>query len=854
MSDLHTALSRYYEFSSFRPGQEEAIRSLLAGDHTLVVMPTGAGKSLVYQLAALCLPQPAVTLVISPLIALMKDQVDSLRRRAIPATYINSSLPAGEQSRRLHAVATGTYRLIYVAPERLRSTQLQQILRQLAIGLLVIDEAHCISHWGHDFRPDYRRIAQARHEMGQPLTVALTATATKLVQDDIVTLLGMPDAKRIVTGFNRPNLSFEVVYAADEAAKQQVLVEQLQDMGRHHLNGTAIIYVGTRREAEEVAEFVATTVGVTTRSYHAGLPPEQRTAIQDTFLTGTLPVVVATNAFGMGIDRPDVRLVIHYTVPGTLEAYYQEAGRAGRDGQPARAVLLYAPQDRLLQQWFIEKGMLSFDDLRQLYQVLSRSNQAKLHMSLEHLAQMARLDAMKARMGLAHLERAHVIQQAGDEGGQMHISLAPWDANAVAAIAETLERYAQHRQHQLDQMTDYAEADGCRRRILLNYFSDNSPADAARCCDNCLARASQVSSSVRHDVHTLSRAERAALIILDTVHRLPWNVGRRRIAEILKGSHAKEMTETYRKQHYYGRFGEFTGKAIEQMIGSLITQGYLKIVGGDMPVVALSERGRHALHERAPIPLELPGEHADSGSSGRSRKQRGMSSGSTVEETAALLQQGLCPAEIAAERGLTERTIFNHLGDLISAGKVELAAVVSDEIVAQVRAVIDKIDDLSRLAPLKELLPDAISYGELRCVVEAVKRERNSPVNSLALHTSSSTVDDDDIVQRVVDLGEAGSSSAVPELVEALAHTNGNVRRLAASALGKIGDRRAVAPLLKLLEHESQPQVRQYAVKALGKIGDPQAKTVLQSIAQDEHEMYYTRKSALVALERLARN
>jgi ATP-dependent DNA helicase RecQ len=720
VSDLQNTLSRFFGFSAFRPGQEVAIRSLLAGEHTLVVMPTGAGKSLIYQLAALCLPEPAVTLVISPLIALMKDQVDSLNRYGIPATYINSTLPAGEQSRRLQAIASGTYRLVYVAPERLRSVPFQQALRQIAVGLFVVDEAHCISHWGHDFRPDYRRIAQARAEMGQPLTVALTATATTLVQDDIAALLTIPDARRIVTGFNRPNLSFEVLYASDVASKQQLLAGLLHELAQPQTTGTAIVYVGTRREAVEVAAFVSEVVGINASYYHAGLPAGQRSAIQDNFLMGELPVVVATNAFGMGIDRPDVRLVVHYNLPGTLEAYYQEAGRAGRDGLPARAVLLYSPQDRLLQQWFIERGMTSFDELQSLYRALGRMEGTAVQTTLEQLAGTTRLDPLKARVGLAHLERAELIRQTGNEGAQMHLTLAPWDATAVTAITTALDEYTRHRQSQLDQMTDYAEADACRRHILLRYFSDDGPADAERCCDNCLV--AQAPTPAPRDLNTLPRSERAALIILDTVRRLPWNVGRRRISDILKASRAKGMTEVYQQQTYYGRFAEFSRKAIEEMIEQLITQGYLKIVGGDIPVVTLTQRGRQALQARAPIALELPGTSGNAETSGGKRKRYAQSH--TADETEVLLRQGMSPADIAAERELTERTIFQHLAFLVGEGRIDLAAVVAETVVTQVRAVADEVGDLSRLKPLKERLPDEISYEELRCVVEDLKRQR----------------------------------------------------------------------------------------------------------------------------------
>ncbi|MCX6376814.1 MAG: RecQ family ATP-dependent DNA helicase, partial [Armatimonadetes bacterium] len=311
-ADLDTALRTSFGFSAFRPGQAEAIRSLLGGRHTLVVMPTGAGKSLVYQLAAL--QRPGVTLVISPLIALMQDQVTSLVRRRIPATFINSTLALPEQNRRLECLACGEYRLVYVAPERLRNAPFLDALSRVNVEFLAVDEAHCISQWGHDFRPDYLQIGSARARMKNPVTAALTATATPRVQDDIVRLLDLESAERIITGFNRPNLCFEVRYAPDVPSKFQVLKELLADLD----GGAAIVYVGTRRDAEEVAEFARNVVGVNAGYYHGGLDAEIRTSVQNQFLAGDLPVVVATNAFGMGIDRADVRLVVHHTVPGTL--------------------------------------------------------------------------------------------------------------------------------------------------------------------------------------------------------------------------------------------------------------------------------------------------------------------------------------------------------------------------------------------------------------------------------------------------------------------------------------------------------------------------------------------------------
>ncbi len=613
------ALHTLFGFTTFRPGQEQAITSLLDGQHTLVVMPTGAGKSLIYQLTAMCLPQPATTIVISPLIALMKDQVDSLNRRDIPATYINSSQSTSEQSRRMHAVLSGDYRLLYISPERLRSIQFQHTLRRLTIGLLVIDEAHCISHWGHDFRPDYRRIAQARADMGNPLTVALTATATTLVQDDIVELLTIPSAQRVVTGFNRPNLSFEVSYASESASKIHLLKTALQDFNTndndatHAPTGAAIIYTGTRRDAEEIAAFVSNDMHLRASYYHAGLESDQRTAIQEAFIKGTLPVVVATNAFGMGIDRADVRIVVHYNIPGTLEAYYQEAGRAGRDGKPAQAILLYSPQDRILQQSFIKKNAASFDNLQRLYHALAASKEREVQTTMEYLASMTRLDIAKVRIGLAHLERANIIKQTGDEGTSIHVFLERWDNSAVQTVTASVDAYNRHRQLQLDQITDYAEADSCRRHILLHYFSDHSTAEAERCCDNCLAQQHPPPDS--QDAASLSRSERAALVILDTLKRLKYGIGRKRLAEVLKGSQSKAMTPYYRNHTYYGRFAEFLLRDIEEMIEQLVLMGYLKIVGRDIPVLSLSHQGYVALKARVAIPLSLPGARATAGAS-----------------------------------------------------------------------------------------------------------------------------------------------------------------------------------------------------------------------------------------------
>ncbi|HEY8391232.1 MAG TPA: DNA helicase RecQ [Capillibacterium sp.] len=339
-------LRKYYGYQTFRPGQARVIKSILQGSDTLAIMPTGAGKSICFQIPALLFD--GVTFVVSPLISLMKDQVDTLASLGIPASFINSSLSAGEVGRRLAQTAAGAYKILYVAPERLLTPAFLEMVKDLEVPFLAIDEAHCVSQWGHDFRPSYRRIAAFVQKLARrPVVAAFTATATEEVQDDIIRLLALKEPNVYITGFDRSNLYYSVYRQVN---KKDFLLSYLAK--NPHESG--IVYAATRKEVDKIYALLQEK-GFPAGRYHAGLGEKERKAVQERFLRDDLQIMVATNAFGMGIDKPNIRYVIHYNLPKNMEAYYQEAGRAGRDGEPSACILLFSPQDVIIQKYLIEQ-------------------------------------------------------------------------------------------------------------------------------------------------------------------------------------------------------------------------------------------------------------------------------------------------------------------------------------------------------------------------------------------------------------------------------------------------------------------------------------------------------------------
>jgi ATP-dependent DNA helicase RecQ len=419
LDEARAALRARFGFPGFRPGQERAVASVLAGRDTLVVLPTGGGKSVCYQVPALLLP--GLTVVVSPLISLMKDQVDALTARGIPATFINSTLSAGEISHRMSSVTRGEVKLLYVAPERFDFGTTGDRLRDIGVSLLAIDEAHCISEWGHDFRPSYLRVAQVREKLGWPPAVALTATATPHVREDIVRQLRLADAETIITGFDRTNLHYHVVPTRTDSDKDDALIDIL----RKH-EGVGIVYASTRRNVEKVARTLE-SAGIKAAAYHAGLDDAHRHEVQEAFMNEDVRVIVATNAFGMGIDKPNVRVVIHHAMPGTLEAYYQEAGRAGRDGLHSDVFLLHAFPDRFTHEFFIKGAYPDRATVEQVYAKVVKLARASGEVQLEPATIAAALPGKvsdrEVESALRLLIQAGALRSDPESGGRVFVRL-----------------------------------------------------------------------------------------------------------------------------------------------------------------------------------------------------------------------------------------------------------------------------------------------------------------------------------------------------------------------------------------------------------------------------------------------
>jgi ATP-dependent DNA helicase RecQ len=479
---LEKALHELFGFRSFHPGQLDVITRVMNGEDTLAILATGAGKSLCYQLPALLLD--GTTIVVSPLIALMKDQLDMLSERGFKnVVALNSSLSDEQEAAAVQRIARGEIKIVYVTPEKLEDEAFIAILQKTHIPLFVVDEAHCISAWGHDFRPAYLALGQVIALLGKPTVLALTATATPAVREDILVQLGIPDTKTIVKGFDRPNLRYEVQRADSEAAK----LKALKELFTRGLEGTGIIYTATIKNALEVQKFLHDQLDLPAAVYHSKLQKNDRVSVQELFMGEAIRAVVATNAFGLGIDKPNIRFVIHYDLPGSVEAYTQEAGRAGRDGQTSRCILIYRMSDTRVQNYFLTGKYPDIEDVQKVFGTLEYFGGQDDGVSLADLRKISQLPLTKLKVVLALLKKAGFIEMRA----RSRYGLTP-DALKNRELVLNLTNYdtkKSYDQSKLAMMLQYAENRSCRRRFILNYFGEDYERDGCGACDNCLRAA-----------------------------------------------------------------------------------------------------------------------------------------------------------------------------------------------------------------------------------------------------------------------------------------------------------------------------------------------------------------------------
>jgi ATP-dependent DNA helicase RecQ len=701
----------HYGFDKFRPGQEQAIDAILDGKDVLVVMPTGGGKSLIYQLPALVLD--GVTIVISPLIALMKDQVDAMNRIGIPATFINSSISPDEAKERLGLVKKEFYKLLYIAPERFYNDEFIAALAEVNVKLFAVDEAHCISQWGHDFRPSYMKLRRAVDLCGRPPIAALTATATPEVKEDIIKQLQMLEPVKVITGFARPNLQFGVI-KANEAQKLQIIVDTVNSFP----DKCGIIYSGTRNKAEEITNQLLSN-GVDAVFYHAGMDPESRSWTQSNFIQGKTKVIVATNAFGLGIDKKDVRFVIHHDMPGTIEAYYQEAGRAGRDGQPSLCLMFFAPKDRFLREFFIKGDNPTPEMVLDVYDILTNYGTDRVFTTYAELKESLSDDAPDMAVGtcIKILENGGYISRSNEKTSAAFLRLL----NNFQMTCDFVSKKAKKQVEILNKLNtrfpqelfagwefDLEEVAGIidvEREALVRSINSWKKAGLAE----------YTPPKRGTEIRILKRENREDVKIDFSAMREKANRAYKKLDEMEDYVYTFGCRPQYIMQYFGDDQFKSCGKCDNCLSGDEKINERLELKNDFSEPKRFKKYGFKSKKEKI-----------EEGFEEIKVEKKTLNTKLTQLETLDLFNKNYDPAAIAGARGFTLETIYNHLVFLIEKGLIKnIDKLVDAKKQDKIFAAIKKIG-FDKLTPIKDELGDDYSWEEIKLARAKFLRQKKS--------------------------------------------------------------------------------------------------------------------------------